>query len=130
MQELFSQADVLLFKERKYAEAEAMFNQILKIEADATEMEKSDRNCIDAYNSIGYCVKFRTSLKDLIEDSPISSQPDGVGVFTLLQKIYNNALKLDHEDVEANFNLAGIYLQRKDLDSALRHYQACVRKDN
>jgi hypothetical protein len=35
IQDLFARADVLLFKDRKYFEAEALYNQILEMEKDS-----------------------------------------------------------------------------------------------
>ena len=52
-----------------------------------------------------------------------------LGVFSILVQIYKRALDYDLDDVEANFNLAGIYLQRQEFDLALRHFVAAVRKD-
>ena len=60
--DLFSKADVLLFKDRKYHEAEKLYRQVLYIEKAEGELNMNYRNCIDAYNSLGYCIKFRTSL--------------------------------------------------------------------
>ena len=60
--DLFAQADLLLFKDKKYYEAEAIYSQILQIEKNAVDAERNERNCIDALNSMGYCIKFRTSL--------------------------------------------------------------------
>lgn len=45
---LFDQADNLLFKSRKFSEAEAIYRQILELEPRNTH----------AINSIAYCVKF------------------------------------------------------------------------
>ena len=76
--DLFAQADLLLFKEKRYHEAETLYSQIISIEKKASELEKNDRNCIDALNSMGYCIKFRTSLQDMLDDKEIeegSSQP-------------------------------------------------------
>ena len=66
--ELFAQADLLLFKDKKYHEAETTYRKILTLEKSAPELQKNDRNAIDALNSIGYCIKFRTSLIDMLED--------------------------------------------------------------
>lgn len=44
-------------------------------------------------------------------------------------KIYNQALSFDQDDVEANFNLAGLYLQRNQLDLAMKYFKNSVRKD-
>ena len=55
------------------------------------ELNMNYRNCIDAYNSLGYCIKFRTSLQDLLIDAEvdndsIAAKPAGakVGIFTQL----------------------------------------------
>jgi hypothetical protein len=60
--DLFSRADVLLFKDKKYHDAERLYRQILDMEKAEGELEMNHRNCIDALNSLGYCIKFRTSL--------------------------------------------------------------------
>ena len=56
-------------------------------------------------------------------------QGGGVGIFTTLVNIYEQALVLDQDDVEANFNLAGLYLQRKEQELALKYYQNSIKKD-
>lgn len=129
---MFARADLLLFKERKYLEAEDLYRQIVAHEKGASvSTEQTCRNQIDAWNSIGYCIKFRTSVADLLSDSRLAAAPDGTddGVFTQLSKLYLSSLELDPDDVEANFNLAGLYTLRKELDQALSHFKACVRKD-
>ena len=45
---MFDEADKMLFKERRFAEAEKIYRQVLEIEP---------KN-VDAINSIAYCVKF------------------------------------------------------------------------
>ena len=92
IQEIFAKADILLFKERKYFEAESLYRQILKLESES--QEKNNRNLIDALNSIGYCIKFRASLIDLLEDNDVSNAykddtfnligPLKIGLFTYL----------------------------------------------
>ena len=69
MADLFAKADILLFKERQYLEAESIYRQIVNIEKTNNALDRSERNWIDALNSIGYCIKFRTSLQDLLDDS-------------------------------------------------------------
>ena len=116
--DLFAKADLLLFKEKKYHQAETLYHQILALEKITPDSLKNDRNCIDALNSIGYCIKFRTSLVDMLEDKEVQEGEDSrppkpgrsVGVFTKLVELYTQALSFDQYDVEANFNLAGIYL--------------------
>ena len=38
-------------------------------------------------------------------------------------------MKLDANDVEANFNIASLYLQVSDTQKALKYYRKCVKKD-
>mmetsp|Transcript_34637 Transcript_34637/g.52975 ORF Transcript_34637/g.52975 Transcript_34637/m.52975 type:complete len:144 (+) Transcript_34637:127-558(+) len=128
-----------------YSAAEDVYRQILTMEkSKVNEQERNVRNCIDALNSIGYCIKFRVLLQDLLEDREaegvkivkeiLTDNPDAktdtdIGVFSYLVKVYSKALSFDPHDVEANFNLAGIYLQRNELDNALKHYLESVKKD-
>ena len=44
-------------------------------------------------------------------------------------QIYQQALSLDQDDVEANFNLAGLHLQKQQKDLAMQHYKNSVKKD-
>ena len=46
-----------------------------------------------------------------------------------VRDIYEKALSYDQYDIEANFNLAGIFMQIKDYDQALVRYKNCVQKD-
>lgn len=94
-----------------------------------------NRYLIDALNAIGYCVKYRSGLKDLLslkvtatEDMEVLEEPfieetntnlHEVGkragnVFLQLLQIYNAALKLDPNDVEANFNMGSLYQLRAE----------------
>lgn len=50
MDDLFDQADNLLFNQQKYDEAMTIYKQILK----------QDLANIDAINSIAYCVRFKS----------------------------------------------------------------------
>ena len=43
-----------------------------------------------------------------------------------LQDAYEKTLAQDHFDIEANFNLATIFMQTKEYDKALLHYKNCV----
>jgi hypothetical protein len=79
-----------------------MYAQILQIEKNQGDSDKNERNCIDALNSMGYCIKFRTSLQDMLDDKEIEQgetqpsiiqlggggSPKAVGVFSQLVKIY------------------------------------------
>lgn len=52
-----------------------------------------------------------------------------VEVLPKLRGIYEKALTFDPFDIEANFNLASVYMQCKNYEHALTHYKNCVRKD-
>ena len=137
IQEIFAKADILLFKERIYFEAESLYRHIIKLEKES--QDKNNRNMIDALISIGYCIKFRASLIDLLEDNDVSNAYKGdtfnligqqkIGLFSNLVQIYQEALSYDPDDVEANFNLAGIYLQKNRLNESLQYFKNSVRKD-
>ena len=40
------------------------------------------------------------------------------------------SLKLDPNDVEANFNIASLYMQVEDSPKALKFYKKCIKKDD
>ena len=90
VEDMFQRADILLFKDRDSHAAEKLYRQIL--DADVTN--------IDALNSIAYCVRMR------VADDPQR-------LFEEVYPLYIQALKIDKQDVEANFNLALLYLQQK-----------------
>ena len=96
----------LLFKEKNFQRAEALYQQILD----------QDPNCIDAINSLAYCLKFAAKTVDS----------------TLLMKLfelYEKSLQLDAEDVEANFNLGLLQMQYAgDYSKALSYFKASVAK--
>lgn len=50
IEDIFQKADLLLFKEKNFDQAEKLFRQVLQL----------DPKNIDAFNSIAYCIKFRT----------------------------------------------------------------------
>lgn len=147
----------MLFKERKYLQAESLFREIIEREKKTkncppinvgykgpkgakqtgAQVVKKDaaaseiyRNLIDAINSICYCIKFRTTFLDLLEDNEIdilsgkpeeldqvlsSNESSGTArvkapAFSYLCQLYEEALKLDPDDVEANFNIGGLYM--------------------
>ena len=52
-----------------------------------------------------------------------------MGIFTFLKRLYLEALRYDPNDVEANFNLAGLFLMRNELDLALKYYLQSLKKD-
>ena len=108
-EDLFLQADNLLFKDKKFSDAEKVYRKII---------EQDPKN-IDAWNSIAYCVKFA---------SP-NLGPDEI--FKKLTAIYETSLSFDSGDVEANFNVGLLYLQYKtDTSLALQYFQKCVGRDN
>ena len=109
---LFDRADQLLFKERKFQEAEAIYWSILQTEP----------HNVDAFNSIAYCVKFKAA-------SNSAALPDNL--FEDLRKLYTQALEIDQGDIEANFNLGLLYLQfNQDMNLALESFQRCVARDD
>ena len=97
VQELFSKADVLLFKEGDYSAAERIYRQIIDLESRAANVSVElgfkpaqrfiqagralddavrhetvrVRSICDALNSICYCLKFRTGYNELINDGEI-----------------------------------------------------------
>jgi len=82
----------MLFKDRKFGDAEVLYRRILEIEPTN----------VDAINSIAYCVKFTAA-------STSAALPDNL--FETLLGLYLQALALDGSDIEANFNLGLLYLQ-------------------
>ena len=141
------QADSLLFKESKYDQAEKIYRQILRVQGGINQMpssnQKNERVIIDALNSIGYCVKYKTALggaespRDHLASADSNSTPIWelceeyltVEALPKLRGIYEKALTFDPFDIEANFNLASVFMQVKDYEHALTHYKNCVRKD-
>ena len=108
IEELFQRADVLLFKEKSYDRAEALYRQIV---------EREPHN-VDGLNSLALCLKHKLG-------------PDAFGQVCAL---YQEALRLDREDVEANFGLAMVSLQSHpsgspDFNQALLYFQQAVKKD-
>ena len=139
MRNLFIKADLLMFKDKQYQEAQKIYLKIIaKEKAKTVDSEKNVRNLIDAYTSIAYCVKFQTLMKDLLDDTEVEyiqitefidtfmEKPKKneypMGIFTFLKSLYLEAIRYDPNDVEANFNLAGLFLMRNDLDMALKFY--------
>ena len=86
IEELFQRADVYLFKEKSYDRAEVLYRQIL---------EREPHN-VDGLNSLALCLKHK-----------LGSDPSAFGQVCAL---YQEALRLDREDVEANFGLAMVNL--------------------
>ena len=87
--------------------------------------QNNNRIIIDALNSIGYCIKYKTALEGL-QESPRyhlgSADSNTTPIWELkeeyftrevlhkLQGIYEKALTYDPFDIEANFNPKNIYL--------------------
>ena len=109
---MFLQADSLLFKERNFSQAEALYNRILALEPTN----------VDAINSLAYCIKFSAAS---------SPQHLPANLFEELEALYQRALSIDSLDIEANFNLGSLYLQyNREIDAALACFQKCVAFDN
>ena len=65
--DLFQKGDTLLFKDRKYFDAERTFRMIIQKvqqgpggESQMRMSPENKRHIIDALNSVGYCIKFRS----------------------------------------------------------------------
>ena len=109
IEEWFDQADQLLFTDAKYDEAHKLYNKILEQEPDN----------VDAINSITYCIKFKAGDK-LSEAN-----------FNELVRLHEQVLKIDEQDIEANFNMGLLFLQDdRDLTKALKYFSTSVAKDN
>ena len=78
-----------MFKDRNYEKAEKIYRQI----------NEKDPTNIDAITSTALCVKQRLSM-----------EPNKVSVFQEVAAIYRQALALDSQDVEANFNMGIMFL--------------------
>ena len=101
----------MLFRQRRFSEAEAIYRTILEIEPTN----------VDAINSIAYCVKFTAA-------STNGALPDNL--FETLLGLYQQALAHDDSDIEANFNLGLLYLQfNQQMQLALDAFQKCVSRD-
>lgn len=82
----------MLFKERNFEQAEIIYKNILK----------ADESNIDALNSLAYCIKFKAAS---------SNGPLAPDLFEQIKALYEKALTIDSDDIEANFNLGSLYLQ-------------------
>jgi TPR repeat protein len=66
----------------------------------------------------------------------MQGEQDKVSVFHEVASIYRQALQIDLEDVEANFNMGILYLAGEylptgtpDYNAALNHFLQAVKKD-
>ena len=82
---------------------------------------EAKRNIIDALNSMGYCIKFRSKDIEATTDEyipeidmsclwEVASRGDKLSLYQQLLCIYTASLRLEPSDVEANFNLASVYM--------------------
>eukprot|EP00347_Sterkiella_histriomuscorum_P011628 403371722 len=110
-EELFQKADVLMFKERKFTEAEQLYKEILDI----------DPTSVEALNSLGNCIRFQSNINPDLK----------VQLNDKLLEIYQRALLIDPEDIEANFNMGLLHLQNKnqDLQKALQFFLKSIEHD-
>lgn len=97
MEDLFDQADYLLFESRDFVAAQDIYKLILELEPQN----------VDAITSMAYCIKFAAaSTQDPLPDT----------LFNDLNKLYRQALAIEVNDIEANFNLGMLYLEfNKDM---------------
>ncbi|CDW79621.1 tpr domain containing protein [Stylonychia lemnae] len=119
IEDLFQRADILMFKDRNYNEAEQIYRSILEIDC---------RN-VDAMNSVAYCIKYRLLGFDGEGQNNLSESINNQ-VFELLMPIYSELLRIDPENVETNFNMGLLFLtQKQDLNSAINFFQRALKKD-
>ena len=110
--EMFLKADQLLFKQGKFQQAESLYRKILEMEPD----------CIDALNSIAYCLKFEAASSDKSLDPAL---------YDRVAELYDRALEIDGDDVEANFNIGSLYLQfNKENEAALAAFQKVISQND
>ena len=103
LEDLFTQADLLLFRDKEFEQAEKIYRQILEI----------DQSSIEALNSIAYCIKFKTLGYDTNNHNNAVkelSQEANQRLFDQLYYLYLEALKIERDDIEANFNIALLFL--------------------
>ena len=91
VEDLFQRADLLLFKEQSFDKAELLYRQIL-------EREPSN---IDALNSMALCLKYQSAG---------AKGSELMATFNKICAMYQEALRYDKDDVEANFNLGLLFL--------------------
>ena len=86
----------------------AIYSEILRLDAEN----------IDAINSKAQC------LKATAQGNP--------GVINEVLSLYQQAIKIDPEDFETNFNLGVLYFEhKKDHDKAIHHLKlAIIEEDN
>ena len=102
----------MLFKNRKYEDAEAIYHRILELE----------HQNVDAINSVAYCIKFKAAASG-------DQLPNNL--FKTLHEWYMKSLEIYSTDVEANFNLGLLYLQFGGyLNKALACFEECVKRDD
>jgi hypothetical protein len=77
---MFQRADLLLFKEKNFSEAEKVYRQILE----------SDARNIDALNSIAYCIRYRILG---VDQERSLSEEENRALFSELHPLYNEILR-------------------------------------
>ncbi|TNV86060.1 hypothetical protein FGO68_gene7424 [Halteria grandinella] len=102
-----------MFKEKAYDRAESIYRLIL---------EREPQN-VDAINSLASCLRAKAGSAILDQST-----------FGQISSLYQEALRLDRDDVEANFNLALLYLQSHpqgspDFGQALHYLMQSIKKD-
>lgn len=93
-------------------------------------LQKEPTN-VDAINSIAACVKQKAAARNKGIGGPT---PGEMSLFHQLCSLYYESLRIDPEDVEANFNLAMMHLQQSptgqpDFAQALKFFLQAVQKD-
>jgi tetratricopeptide (TPR) repeat protein len=105
IEDWFDEADTLLFNNDNPDAAQHLYSKILE----------HDPANIDALNSIAYCVRACAG------SSPLP--------FDELRSIYERSLRIDNGDIEANFNLGLVYLEKGEMQSALKYLVVSVERD-
>ena len=112
IEEMFKLADTLLLKQKKFKEAEEIFRRILEKEPDN----------IDAINSLAYCIKFEAASSD---------KSLSFDLYDTVLALYQRALEIDGDDIEANFNLGSLYLQfNRENEAALTAFEKCIAQND
>lgn len=111
----------MLFKEKSYDRAEALYRQIV---------EREPRN-VDGLTSLALCLKHKCILENKSTmDKSTMDKPEVL--WGQVCALYQEALRVDSQDVEANFGLAMANLQKPgspDFNQALLYFQQAVKKD-
>jgi tetratricopeptide (TPR) repeat protein len=124
----------LLFSEKKYAEAQAAYEDILKKNPDVFIIYKNIGNCYFAIENYGKAIEYYQKL--------IDKQPNSAEVMTLIGNSYVNAKNLEKamewyqkipfeeiKDIDTLFNIGASLTNSNKNDLALKYFQRAVEVD-